>query len=205
MNPETGWWENDNGSCYCVYQDRCGSEITRGVSFFARGTFMIHRCDIPRTCGVFDVADWCWPYNEIICAESLRPLARTGLPRWRKRMRLKNDHHYLLGRFQTLREWTKMTICTVLNSSDTACTQQLQLLGIRWRRVVRVYTKIQQVAYDPLFADTILYLPLDTLVFPSMSLAPLGVDPVGWLWAECKIPGSAVSVMGWIHPNVLAP
>ena len=68
-----------------------------------------------------------------------------------------------------------------------------------------MYTRAEQLAYDTFYADAICFLPLGTLVLPAMALAPLGVDPVGWMWAIVRTPAAEILVMGWVHPGVIAP
>ena len=70
--------------------------------------------------------------------------------------------------------------------------------------VVLHYTRGHQLAYDPAYVDTIVYLPIGTSVWPAMDAAPSGVDAVGWLWAKYVSTNSAREESGWIHPHIIA-
>jgi len=201
MDPATGWWEADAGYCYCVYWDRCGSELSFGTPFFAESSVEIHQADHLGPWCVRDAEERIWYWSEIVCVESFRRLLREPLLLWRDRVRRKNAD--VIGRHLSLKQQRRLHLCSAFERPQCETAMALGILSalsVKWHRVIRLYSRDTQLLYDPAYADTISYLPLDTLILASPP--PGGMDAVGWMWAKFWVPGSTHGDFGWIHPGL---
>ena len=72
------------------------------------------------------------------------------------------------------------------------------------RVVTKVFSREDMWRWDPAYVDTIVYPPIGAMVLIDAMAAPVGVDPVGWIWAKSsKTEGGWMHQGGWMHPGVL--
>ena len=84
-------------------------------------------------------------------------------------------------------------------NSIRLCTDALR---IRWWRVVRLFSRSDMEAWDPIYASTVCYLALDALVRPSGNAPP--DDANGWSCVSFQLGyGPTVLREGWIHPGIV--
>ena len=216
-----GWWEYDAGCCECIYFTKDGTLMTHGKRFlavvwFAGYCFLgVHVCDFPSYTGVIDTNEDAIRWYNILPMTCLRKLCRTLLPRFQARLRAhcraSQQEHDRIGRFLLLRQWARIKLCNfglnaVAYNSDTCYTKFIPAhFGRRGGyRVELHFSREDHRAYDPLWVDTAVYLPIGTRVWPAKDAAPGGVDACGWLWVKYRLKHWLREEAGWMHPDVIA-
>jgi len=143
LDMRTGWWEYDDGSCFCIYFDSRRNVIEPGESLFIRhfyyGRFMVcDECDVPTDYGVRG-KDVTYDWEDVIAVKAFNGLKNIGVPKWRS----KNCD--CLGQFLSMKTWTRLRK-TCASYVDGIWT--LTELSLSWLTVRILYTKEQQLHYD---------------------------------------------------------
>jgi hypothetical protein len=211
LDLRTGWWEYDDGACFCIYFDPRRNAIGLGDNLFC--SFLLEmrrdlahayrlvseRCDLPTPYGVQVDSEMGYDWEDVIAVKAFDGLKNIGIPRWRNRLLSKNSDS--LGKFLSMKAWTRLRK-TCASHVDGFLT--FTKLCLPWLTVTMLYTKEQQVHYDEAYADTIEYLASGTRVRPAMDMAaPHGISSSGWLYAMIEIPATPSSAFGWIHPGIV--
>ena len=202
MDPRTGWWERDPGICGCIYFDRCQSIITAGTRFFVAKSMELYGCDYPAHLGVRDVVNeqW-WPWALVVAQRNFAPLLTHGVLRWRQRRRVQGLD--LVGRFVSMRHWTRVKLTTSRVAHLPLLSRGTIISNVAWKKVYRLYTREQQLQHDVYYVDTISYLPVGSMVLLAMESAPQEVDARGWLWVQYRSCEGGDVLKGWIHPEIV--
>ena len=76
-----------------------------------------------------------------------------------------------------------------------------RICNFQWRHIGHSFTSEMMDRWDPLYRDTVCYLPITTLV--RLSDAPCGSDARGWAWVSFQVPyGVEAFRAGWVHPDI---
>ena len=199
MDPVSRWWERDTGYCDCIYLDRCMALVRSDTSFFVSGSYQMHACDVASEHYIRDDDERFFGWHEIL---TLRSLDRHCLARRWRLICLKKS-------FLPVRDWVRLKMCYQSTGSNPNLLDMLLVLAQTkaWKRVSVLYTIQQQFAYQPEFADTIVFLPLGASILPAMECRPRDTEAAGWLWAKYKYPDQSRDQphegSGWVHPAII--
>ena len=209
-----GWWEYDDGACECIFFTKHGTMMTTGKRFCAVcsvpvPSITVHECDHPSNAGVRDQQERTIWWGDIFSVKSLRKLCGTFMPRFQAR--LGEQHQDSIARYLFMRDWNRTRLCNYALSA-VSCNADImftKFLPARLRRrgghkVVLQFSREQHRAADPLWVDTVVYLPIGSYVWPANDAAPGGVDACDWLWVKYRLPHWLHEAAGWIHPDSIA-
>ena len=209
-----GWWERDNGECACIYFLKDGTMMTSGKRFYARdymACLTVHTCDLPSVVGVRDRDEDMIGWEDILPVMTLR--WRSSSLRFRARLHRFRDEQRQdsIARYLSMRDWNRTRLCN-FSLNAVACIADVmftKFLPARLRRrgghkVALHFSREQHRAFDPLWVDTVVYLPIGTFVWPAKDAAPGGVDAREWLWVKYRLTHWLHEEAGWMHPDIIA-
>ena len=147
-------------------------------------------------------------WNAILSMASLRKLCRTCVPRFQARMRERRQD--IIACNLHWKDWVHARRCNYgLKAAASHEEMPTTFLPEHFLRrgectVILLFSREQHRAVDPLWVDTVLYLPIGTFVLPANGAAPSGSDARGWLWVKYRLTHWSREEAGWMHPDVIA-
>ena len=218
---DSGWWDADNGFCYCKFFDRAGCELSEG-------TRILSNCNILQNTAVYLEIDY------VVHLAFVKYTSRNGFsddngPQLTaadivsveafRRLRALSRHfrHSTLPALRRLRSCSRLITClplVMLQRCRCCCTSLrrwgfegdesvdvtfIRVCGLQWIPVVRSFTI--DMMHDQPYKETVCYLPIGRLV--RLSDAPYGSDARGWAWVCFQVPYGVEAVRaGWVHPDI---
>ena len=177
---------------------------------WSRYPLAIHVCDYPSYTGVFTLDDSMIRWRDILPVMKWRWRSASSHFRERLHRFRQEQRHDCIARFLTMRDWSRTSLCnyclqTVVDSQEVLFTKFLPRRFSKrgGYKVIWDFTREQHYAYDPLWVDTVLYLPIGTSVWPAKDRAPKGVDACKWLWVQYRLAHSLHEEAGWLHPDII--
>ena len=212
MHRRTGWWEYDDGACFCVYFDRGRHEVKPGDEFFHKsyedGSLLVLTCDYATPHGIVDLDAMQNHWKGVIVVRAFGGLKR-AIARWRDSYPFKKID--CVGPFLEMKDWLRWRhtvasdyVCFLnfARKHHARCLAWISaMLNLPWQRVTRSYTRHMQVLNDEINVDTITYVAIGARVLQAMGMAPNGINSAGWLYAMIETT-SGVDY-GWIHPQIV--
>ena len=187
--------------------------MTEGKRFYVMDEYdivpqiIVRECDRPTFEGVIDEHAIMRGWNAILSMASLRKLCRTCVPRFQARMRERRQD--IIACNLHWKDWVRARRCNYgLKAAASHEEMPTTFLPEHFLRrgectVILLFSREQHRAVDPLWVDTVLYLPIGTFVLPANGAAPSGSDSRGWLWVKYRLTLRSREEAGWMHPHVI--
>ena len=220
---DCGWWDADNGYCYCKFFDRAGWELSTG-------TRILTNCHMMQNIAVDLKIDY------VVSLGFVKYTSRHGLSdddgpsltaadvvsveAFRRLCALSRHFiHSTLPALRRLRSCSSLMACLpllMLQRCRCCCTSLRQwgfeedvsadvtfirVCKLQWIPIIRSFTPDRMQSWDPHYKETVCFLSIGRLV--RLSDAPYGSDARGWAWVCFQKPYGVEAVRaGWVHPDI---